>query len=179
MPLDTLLDRILNEGDVIKRAPIVFGAAVAFVAIVAFLFADFHYSGVIEEQGSTIERLKEDQQGTLDEDSRLRIKLGLSPAPTRYEEESNAELIKAALDYASKIDDLWGKQEAEESANTDKQMEAIRRIAPNPAIATSAQHEAEVIPLREEILSRLPKEAVNTMRSSPLDFYYDGALSTA
>jgi hypothetical protein len=181
-----LLDRIIREGRVIRDAPISFTIAAICVGVLVFFGVNFHYSEVITEKEATIERMKQDQTSDERENNRLKIELGQTPTPTRFQGDSNAKLKETASELAAKLEAIGGQKNAEEERlATQNQRDMAAFIGQSrPDLNPKAQgvlqafiqketevdrrygqiyvseYQADATTLREEMLSRLSPDAL-------------------
>jgi hypothetical protein len=137
-----IVNYIVKEWRVIRQAPVTFiGAGLVMLGLI-WGAMQWRYVGIIENKGSAILSLR-------DENGRLRVALGLTPAQSALISLSNAELKAKAATVVSKLNEI-----AREDRN---ESESIKRL-PN---LTDVQRQAR----QEEMEKELDQDFIRDVRS--------------
>jgi hypothetical protein len=138
--LDELLNRFIEERDMISRAPYSFTIATIFALAISLLVLNFHYSGVIDQQAATIGRQKKELSDRQSLIERYQLELNLTAARNRFFYMSNAQLITAVHDFIPKLVAFQNKWESKIQRLYDEQ---FAQMAPHAHVGKGSISPAE------------------------------------
>ena len=177
-----LFDHLRKEWKTLTNAPFAFLSILVLASTSIFFIVDWHYGGTLQTLTGRIELLKDRIQAKDDQLDDYRERLHLTPASgSKFSKMTHQELKDSTLSLVKKLrdflfntnqkskvvkDKLWSqmveaKTEEEKSRLWQAHTDAITQYSYTQRAEYEKKFKIDAILLRDEILTRIPRDSIN------------------
>lgn len=161
--LDTIFNKLIEEGKVIKSAPWTFGFVLILGFILMWIFIQYTYKERLDGKNDLLDLYRE--------------RLGLTDRKSPYASMRNKEVRAAAIEFAAKVRAFKSQHEASERSHMaeakredwNKETAALLQRYQTFMDRYNSEFKADALLLADEIISRLPADKRSSISRTTLE----------